>query len=93
VAEERVKLHSRVAFPLVTLVMTILAVPFGVTIGRHGALYGMGLAMGLGFMHFLLAYFFMATGTAGVLPPALAAWAADLLFLAVALYLLLTVKT
>jgi hypothetical protein len=35
----------------------------------------------------------MAVGAAGVLPAPLAAWAANLLFLAAALYLTLTVRT
>jgi LPS export ABC transporter permease LptG/LPS export ABC transporter permease LptF len=93
VAEERVRLQSKIAFPLVTLVMTILAVPFGVTTGRHGALYGVGLAVGLATLHFLLAYFFMAVGSAAVMPAPLAAWATNILFLAAAGYGLLTVRT
>ena len=93
VAEERVRLQSKIAFPLVTLVMTILGIPFGVTTGRHGALYGVGLAIGLGAVHFLLAYFFIAVGSAAVMPAALAAWATNILFLAAAGYLLLTVRT
>ena len=93
VAEERVRLQSKLAFPLVTLVMTVLGIPFGVTTGRHGALYGVGLAIGLGAVHFLLAYFFVAVGSAAVMPAALSAWAANILFLAAAGYMLLTVRT
>ena len=35
-----VALQRKVAFPFVTVVMTLLAVPFAVTTGRRGALYG-----------------------------------------------------
>ena len=38
----RVDLHKKLAFPLVTFVMTLLAVPFGVSTGRRGTLYGIG---------------------------------------------------
>jgi lipopolysaccharide export system permease protein len=93
VAEQRVQLHGKIAFPLVTVVMTLLAVPFGVTTGRRGALYGIGLAIALAVAYWLFAYFFVALGTAALLPAPLAAWAANILFLAVALYLVLTVRT
>ena len=52
-AEQRVNLHRKIAFPLVTLVMTFLAVPFGVTTGKKGTLYGIGLAIVLAFSYFL----------------------------------------
>ena len=92
-APEEVALHHKLAFPLVTLVMTLLAVPFGVTTGRHGALYGIGLVIALAFGYYLLTTVFMAAGAAGLLPAMLAAWAANLLFLAAAGYLILTVRT
>ena len=40
-----VQLQRKVAFPFVTLVMTLLAVPFAVTTGRRGALYGIGVGI------------------------------------------------
>jgi len=93
VAEQRVNLHRKLAFPLVTLVMTLIAVPFGVTTGRKGALYGIGLAVILASSYFLLLTFFSAVGSAGVLPAALAAWSANILFMAGAAYMTLTVRT
>jgi lipopolysaccharide export system permease protein len=92
-AEQRVNLHRKLAFPLVTLVMTLLAVPFGVTTGKKGAMYGIGLAIVLAFSYFFLTAFFLAVGTTAVLPAPLAAWAPNVLFLAGALYLMLTVRT
>jgi LPS export ABC transporter permease LptG/LPS export ABC transporter permease LptF len=93
VAEQKVNLQKKIAFPLVTLVMTLLGVPFGVTTGRRGALYGIGLALVLALGYWLLMTVFVAMGTAAVLPAPLAAWAANILFLAGAGYLILTVRT
>ncbi|HUL73933.1 MAG TPA: LptF/LptG family permease [Vicinamibacterales bacterium] len=93
VAEQRVNLQKKIAFPLVTLVMTLLGVPFGVTTGRRGALYGIGLALVLALGYWLLMTVFVAMGTAAILPAPLAAWAANVLFLAGAGYLMLTVRT
>jgi LPS export ABC transporter permease LptG/LPS export ABC transporter permease LptF len=89
----RVQLQARLAFPVVTLVMTLLGIPFGVTLGRRGALYGIGVAMILGCAYWLVDTVFLAAGQADVLPAALAAWAANLLFLALATYATLTVRT
>ncbi len=88
-----VALQRKIAFPLVTVVMTLLAVPFGATSGRRGALYGIGLAIALGMTYWLLMSAFAAIGSAGLLPPVLAAWAPNMLFAAGAAYLLLTVRT
>ena len=93
VSASRVQLQARLAFPLVTLVMALIGIPFGVTLGRRGALYGIGVAMILGCAYWLVNTFFLAAGQADVLPAALAAWAANLLFLALAAYAMLTVRT
>jgi LPS export ABC transporter permease LptG/LPS export ABC transporter permease LptF len=91
--EAEVDLQSKLAVPAATLVMTALAVPFAVTTGRRGALYGIGLAILLSVGYFLLMAFFSAAGKAGVLPPALAAWATNVIFTAAAVYMVLTVRT
>jgi LPS export ABC transporter permease LptG/LPS export ABC transporter permease LptF len=88
-----VALQRKLAFPLVTIVMTLIAVPFGASTGRRGALYGIGLAIGLAMLYWILMSAFAAMGAGGLLPPALAAWAPNLLFAAGAVYLLLTVRT
>ncbi len=91
--ESRVQLQARIAFPLVAVVMTVLGVPFGLTTGRRGALYGVGIALVLGAGYWLLNTFFMAVGRAALLPPTLAAWAANILFFALAVYATLTART
>ncbi len=93
VTEQKVKLQRKVAFPIVTLVMTVLGIPFGVSTGKRGALYGIGLALTLALGYHLMMTIFVAMGSAAVLPPALSAWAANILFLAGAVYLVLTVRT
>lgn len=93
VTRYEVELHRKAAFPFVTIIMTLLAVPFGVTTGRRGALYGIGLAMALAVSYLLVSHIFVAFGNASLLPPWLAAWATNLLFSAGALSLILTVRT
>jgi LPS export ABC transporter permease LptG/LPS export ABC transporter permease LptF len=88
-----VKLQRKVAFPFVTIVMTLLAVPFAVTTGRRGAMYGIGIGIALSIAYWVILQVFSAIGEGGVLTPMLAAWAPNLIFGAAALYMVLTVRT
>ena len=92
-SDQQMSLQRKLAFPAVTIVMTLLAVPFGVTTGKRGALYGIGLAIVLAVAYFLVTAFFNAAGRADVLPAWFAAWAANILFLSAAAYLTLRVRT
>ena len=93
VIEQQVALERKVSFPFVTLIMTLIAVPFAVTTGRHGAMYGIGVGIALAITYWIAISFFAALGSGGLIAPALAAWAPNLLFGAGAAYLLLTVRT
>jgi LPS export ABC transporter permease LptG/LPS export ABC transporter permease LptF len=93
VVKQQVALWRKLSFPFVTLIMTLLAVPFAVTIGRSGAMAGIGAAIGIAIVYWTTISVFAAMGAGGVMAPALAAWAPNLLFGAGALYLLLTVRT
>lgn len=88
-----VELHRKVSFPFVTLILTLIAIPFAVTTGPRGALYGVGVGLSLAFTYWITINIFAAIGSAGLLAPTLAAWAPNLLFGASAMYLLLTVRT
>ena len=89
----RVALQRKVAFPFVTLILTLIAIPFAVTTGRHGAMYGVGIGIILAFSYWLVASIFAAIGSAGLLTPLLAAWTPNVLFGGSAVYLLLAVRT
>ena len=71
----------------------MLAIPFAAATGRRGALYGIGAAIAIGIIYYISQSVFGAIGAGGLLPPLLAAWAPNLMFGAVALYLILTVRT
>ena len=88
-----VQLQRKVAFPLVTIVMTLLAIPFAVTTGRRGAMYGIGVGIVLAIVYWMTLSIFAAVGSGGWISPMLAAWAPNILFGAAAIYLLLTVRT
>jgi LPS export ABC transporter permease LptG/LPS export ABC transporter permease LptF len=93
VGEQEVALARKISFPFVTLIMTLLAVPFAVTTGRRGAMYGIGVGIVLAITYWVAISVFGALGSGGLVAPALAAWAPNLLFGAGAAYLVLTVRT
>jgi LPS export ABC transporter permease LptG/LPS export ABC transporter permease LptF len=88
-----VRLQRKVAFPFATLIMALLAVPFAVTTGRRGALYGIGIGIAMSITYWVIFQVFTAMGEGGVLTPMLAAWAPNFLFAAAAVYMTLTVRT
>jgi LPS export ABC transporter permease LptG/LPS export ABC transporter permease LptF len=88
-----VALHRKLAFPFVTLIMALIAVPFAVTTGRHGAMYGIGAGIVLAILYWTAISVFGAVGAGGLMAPALAAWAPNIIFGCAAMYLLLTVRT
>ena len=89
----QVELQRKIAFPFVTIIMTLIAVPFAVMTGRRGAMYGIGAGIVLALAYWTMISVFAAIGTAGLVPPILAAWAANLIFGTAALFLLFTVRT
>ena len=89
----QVQLQQKLAFPFVAMIMTLIAVPFAVTTGRSGAIYGIGVGLVLAIVYRTALSLFGALGSGGWVDPALAAWAPNILFGAAAAYLLLTVRT
>jgi len=88
-----VALHKKLSFPLVSLIMCMIAIPFSFSTGRHGSLYGFGLSILIGIVYWVTLNFFEQVGGAGKLVPFLAAWAPNLIFGASGIYLLFTIRT
>lgn len=93
VARLRVQLHRKFAFPVITFVMAILAVPFALTAGRRGALAGVAIAISIAAVYWMTSGLFEAMGNVHQLPAALAAWSPDLIFGFAGGYLILKVPT
>ena len=88
-----VQLNRKLAFPLITLVMAALAIPFSLSIGKRGSLTGIAAAIGLAIGYWMIRSTFEALGDVNMLPSMVAAWSPDLLFALVGSYLLLRTPT
>jgi LPS export ABC transporter permease LptG/LPS export ABC transporter permease LptF len=89
----RVQLIHKLAYPLVTIVMAVLAIPFALSMGKRGSLTGVAAAIGIALVYWVVLGLFDAMGSANVLPAAVAAWSPDVLFGLTGGYLLLRTPT
>lgn len=89
----RVQLNRKLAYPLITLVMAVLAIPFALSMGRRGSLAGIAVAIGMAIAYMFVDGMFEAMGNVNMLPAFLAAWSPDVLFALAGCYLLLRTPT
>ena len=89
----RVQLHKKLSYPLITLIMAVLAIPFSLSTGKKGAVTGVAVAVGIAVFYTVVSRLFEAMGDLSQLPPAMAAWSPDLIFVLVGGYLILKVPT
>lgn len=89
----RVAYFEKIAHPVTPLVMVLLGLPFAFRVGRHGSLYGVGVALILVIVYWAAFAISNALGLQTVLPPVFAAAAPNAVFGALGAYLLLYVKT
>ena len=88
-----VQLNRKIAYPLVTLVMAVLAIPFALATGKRSGFTGFAVAILLAVIYLGVASLFEAMGNVNTLPAALAAWSPDLLFTFAGAWFLLRTPT
>jgi LPS export ABC transporter permease LptG/LPS export ABC transporter permease LptF len=89
----RVQLQKKIAYPLITLVMAVLAIPFALSAGKRSAVAGVATAIGIGVVYWTISGLFEAMGNLSQLPPSVAAWSPDIVFGFVGGYLILRMPT
>ena len=88
-----VALWHKLSYPLIAVVMAVLAIPFALSMGRRGSITGVAVAIAVALVYFVIDNLFGAMGNVNYLPAAMAAWSADVLFGLVGGYLLLRTPT
>jgi LPS export ABC transporter permease LptF/LPS export ABC transporter permease LptG len=89
----RVELNKKLSYPLITLIMAALAVPFSLSAAKKGTVTGVAVAVGIAVVYTIVSRLSEAMGDISLLPPALAAWSPDLIFALVGAYLILKIPT
>lgn len=88
-----VALWHKLSYPLIAVVMAVLAIPFALSMGRRGSITGIAVAIGVALAYWVVDGLFGAMGNVNFLPASMAAWFADILFGLVGGYLLLRTPT
>ncbi|MBI3754608.1 MAG: LPS export ABC transporter permease LptG [Deltaproteobacteria bacterium] len=88
-----VDLHSKISFPLVSIIMVMLGIPFALKRGRRGGIaVGAGISIILGFSYWVISAVNTSLGYAGIIPPLLAAWFTNIIFAGLGLLMLSSIR-
>ena len=93
VVKLKVQLQKKIAFPIITFVMGVLAIPFALSAGRRGTMAGVATAITIAVVYTVISGLFEAMGNISQLPPTLAAWSPDIIFALLGGYMILKVPT
>jgi lipopolysaccharide export system permease protein len=88
-----VDLYSKIAFPFAHPIMALVGIPFALQSPRGGRVIGIAVCLALGLGYFIVHSAALALARAEILPPLVAAWAANALFATLGLYLYLRART
>jgi lipopolysaccharide export system permease protein len=88
-----VQLYEKLSFPLVHVIMALVAIPFAIWAPRGGRAVGIGLAVAIAVGYWLVHSIALSFAKAEMLPPLLAAWTANIIFTGLGLSLFLRVRT
>lgn len=89
----KVDLLYKTSFPLVSLVMTLLGLPFAFSMGKRGTLVGIGLSVAIAMVYWGAIGIFQGLGYQNYLNAFLAAWGPNLIFGLIGLYLVFALRT
>lgn len=93
VGKYMVKLYSKLSFPLVHMVIPLVAIPFALAAPGGGRIIGIGLAIVLTMGYWLVHSLALSFAKADLLPPLLAAWTANVIFAGLGIGLFLRTRT
>lgn len=82
------ELHGRYVFPFATLVFAVIAVPLGIQNRRSGKSAGFSVSIGVILAYYLLLSLLRTLAEKGSIPPFIALWLPNLIFLFIGCYLL-----
>ena len=92
--KSRVELHQRISYPLISIVLALLAIPLSLRSSRHGGvLFCVGVNLAMGFVFSFLYAMGISLGFGGVFSPILAAWGPFVFFSSLGFYLIFTLDS
>lgn len=87
----RVDLHAKIAFPFLCVILTLMGAGLAARGKiRDGLAISITYGIGIAFVYWIVFGFCLSLGYAGMLPPVIAAWGVNFIFLCLAGYLLIS---
>jgi len=90
--EYLVDLNLKLSFPLISLILALLGVPVALGLKTGGTSLAVSAGIGLCFLYYVVMGLSRSLGLSGILPPLLSAWTANLLFIFLGAYLIMTLE-
>lgn len=89
----RVDLHAKISFPFACIVMGLIGLGVAMKSKHHKTLPSMvTVGIGIAFLYWVIYSFCLPLGYGEILPPIVAAWAANIIFLCFGVYMLLNIE-
>jgi lipopolysaccharide export system permease protein len=87
-----VDMGVKIAFPFISLVLTLLGIPLALELKTGGIPLAVAVGIGMSFLYYVILSISSSLGHSGVFPPFLAAWTANLLFIFAGIYLMMNIE-
>jgi len=89
----QIDLLAKLSMPFISFVIALFGIPFAITFQRSGTLVGIGFSIFIGMVYFVTYRIGISLGHGNQLPPLLATWGPNLLFIVIGLYLIIRART
>jgi len=89
----KVDLNGKLAFPLLSFVIVLIGIPTAIGLKKGGPPLAVSLGIVTCFIYVMIHGLSRSLGLAGVLPPILSAWMANLTFLFIGIYVMMRMET
>ena len=88
-----VDMYYKLSVPFTGLVIMFIGIPFALKRTRTKAMGSVGIALAISIIYYVANAMFLALGKGGLIPPIIAAWAANVAFAAFGIYLIAKLRT
>jgi lipopolysaccharide export system permease protein len=87
-----VDMNVKIAFPLISVILVLIGIPVSLRLNRGGTPLAISFGIAVCFLYLVLLGFSRSLGLSGTLPPLLAAWLANIVFLLIGIYLMINLE-